>query len=52
MSVASAAFLRRALNPSVLLEGFQRGSPGRAQRALYAGRGIGVGHKVSFSEHK
>ena len=52
MSVSSAAFLRRALNPSVLLEGFQRGSPGRAQRALYAGRGIGVGHKVSFSEHK
>jgi hypothetical protein len=52
MSGGGGAYLRRALNPAALLEGFQRGYPGRAQRALYAGRGIGVGNQVSFSEHK
>ena len=52
MATTGASFLRRALNPAALLEGFQRGNPGRAQRALYAGRGIGFGNQVSFSEHK
>jgi len=51
MSNGGASFLR-AMNPRALLEGFQKGNPGRAQRALYAGRGIGVGNQVSFSEHK
>jgi hypothetical protein len=53
------AFARRALNSAAMLGGFPRatpggssGSPGRAQRALYAGRKIGVGNQVSFSEHK
>lgn len=49
---SSASYLRRALNPSALLEGFQRANPGRAQRALYAGRQIGFGNKISFSERK
>ena len=51
MASAMAAWMRRA-NPAVMLEMFQRGNPGRAQRALYGGRGIGVGNTVSFSEHK
>jgi len=40
------------MNPRALLEGFQKGNPGRAQRALYAGRVIGFGNQVSFSERK
>ncbi len=52
MASTGAAFARRALNPAALFEAFERGNPGRAQRALYAGRKIGVGNQISFSEHK
>ena len=52
MASTAAAALRRCACPGALLATFQRGAPGRAQRALYGGRQIGVGNSVSFSEHK
>jgi hypothetical protein len=52
MASVGASFLRNTLNPIALLEGFQRGSLNRAQRGLYAGRQIGFGNSISFSESK
>ena len=52
MASTAAAALRRCACPGALLATFQRGAPGRAQRALYGGRQIGVGNSVSFSERK
>ena len=52
MASTAAAALRRCACPGALLATVQRGAPGRAQRALYGGRQIGVGNSVSFSEHK
>ena len=50
-AAGGAAFLRRAV-VQPMAGAFERAFPNRANHGLYAGKEIGFGNKVSFSQRK